>query len=305
MGYITSLGFPVYEEPTGSPLWNQICRLLPNKIFTYLIGLGLMLCGAFLLYRANYALMLIREKTLLPFLLYVLFLSSNANFFPLKSTTVGVFCLILALYQLFTSYHDPEATVKSFKTALIIAIGSLLWIHILWFLPLFWDGMYRFRTLTLKTFVASLLGVATVYWGVLGWCVWQEDYTAFTVPFASLLDIHFLTKDAAPLLDWVNLIYIVILLMAAAINILTHEHEDNLRTRLFLFFLIKFAFWSLLFFFFYRESAEEFMHMACIPAAILTGHFFSVRRNRYTVAVFLFTVIFFPTLLMIRLWSFL
>ena len=103
--------------------------------------------------------MLIREKTLLPFLFYALLTSTNPDFFPLKSTSVGVFCLILALYQLFTSYHDPDATDKAYNASLIISIGSLLWIHILWFLPLFWLGMYNFRTLNIRTFVASLFGI--------------------------------------------------------------------------------------------------------------------------------------------------
>ena len=111
--------------------------------------------GAFLVHRVNYALMLIREKTLLPFLFYALLTSTNPDFFPLKSTSVGVFCLILALYQLFTSYHDPDATDKAYNASLISSIGSLLWIHILWFLPLFWLRMYNFRTLNIRTFVAA------------------------------------------------------------------------------------------------------------------------------------------------------
>jgi hypothetical protein len=73
----------------------------------------LMFGGAFLLHRANYVLVLIREKTMLPFLFYVLFISTNPDFFPLKSTSVGVFCLILAIYQLFTTYHDPGAREKA------------------------------------------------------------------------------------------------------------------------------------------------------------------------------------------------
>ena len=72
----------------------------------------LMAGGAFLVHRVNYALMLIREKTLLPFLFYALLTSTNPDFFPLKSTSVGVFCLILALYQLFTSYHDPTLRIR-------------------------------------------------------------------------------------------------------------------------------------------------------------------------------------------------
>ena len=170
----------------GSSFMECLCLVLPGKLFTYLIGFLLMAGGAFLVHRVNYALMLIREKTLLPFLFYALLTSTNPDFFPLKSTSVGVFCLILALYQLFTSYHDPDATDKAYNASLIISIGSLLWIHILWFLPLFWLGMYNFRTLNIRTFVASLFGILTVYWFVFGWCVWEWDFTAFTIPFTSL-----------------------------------------------------------------------------------------------------------------------
>ena len=43
--------------------------------------------------------------------------------------------------------------------------------------------MYNFRSLTSRTFIASLLGVATVYWFLLGWCVWQRDLHAVQRPF--------------------------------------------------------------------------------------------------------------------------
>ena len=46
------------------------------------------------------------------------------DFLPLKSTSVGVFCLILAIYQLFTSYHDPGAKSKAYNASLLIGIGS-------------------------------------------------------------------------------------------------------------------------------------------------------------------------------------
>ena len=157
VSYLYSVGYPVYGEVSATPLWNTICQTLPGKEFTYIIGMALMFGGAFLLHRANYVLVLIREKTMLPFLFYVLFISTNPDFFPLKSTSVGVFCLILAIYQLFTTYHDPEAREKAYSAALLIGIGSLLWVHLLWFLPLFWLGMYNFRSLTSRTFIALSL----------------------------------------------------------------------------------------------------------------------------------------------------
>ena len=305
VGYVDSVGYPVYGEVTAPPLWNALCLVLPGKLFTYLIGFLLMAGGAFLVHRVNYALMLIREKTLLPFLFYALLTSTNPDFFPLKSTSVGVFCLILALYPLFTSYHDPDATDKAYNASLIISIGSLLWIHILWFLPLFWLGMYNFRTLNIRTFVASLFGILTVYWFVFGWCVWEWDFTAFTIPFTSLFKIRFLAVLGTGIIDWIQIVLVAGLTIIASLNIVTHEYEDNLRTRQFLSFLIVMAIWSFGLFLIYEQSSEEFLEMACVPASILIAHFFTVNRGKYIFWLFHFSVVMFIALLMIRIWNFL
>ncbi|MEG1749336.1 MAG: hypothetical protein RRZ65_08460 [Tannerellaceae bacterium] len=303
VGYFYSIGYPVYGEVAAPPLWNAVCQLLPGKLATYLIGIVLVVGGAFLLHRANYALVLIREKTLLPFMFYILLISTNPDFFPLKATSVGVFCLVLAIYQLFISYHDPKSVSNSFNAALIIALGSLLWIHILWFLPLFWVGMYNFRSLSPKTFTASLIGVGTVYWFLLAWCMWTGDYTSFTIPFHTLFKFRFLMVNGVSVFDWLTILYVGMLTTLAAVNILTHEYDDVLRTRQFLSFLILFAVWSFGLYFLYEQASEEYLEMACISAAILISHFFTVKRTKITFWLFHFTWIFFVTLLFLRIWN--
>ena len=298
-----SIGYPVYGEVTAAPLWNALCLVLRDKPVAYLAGFALMGLGAFLVHRANYALMLVREKTLLPLLFYALLTSSNPDFLPLRSTSIAVFCLILALYQLFVAYHDPEATDRAYNAALIIGVGSLLWVHILWFLPLFWWGMYVFRSLSGRTFAATLLGVATVYWFVLGWCVWQRDFTAFTVPFASLFRARLLAVSGAEWADWLELLFMAGLALVAASNIIAREYEDVLRTRQFLYFLIAMAAWSFGLFFLYEQSSEEFLEMACVPISILVAHFFTVRRGKYVYWAFHLSVALFVVLFMIRIWN--
>ena len=290
VSYLYSVGYPVYGEVSATPLWNTICQTLPGKEFTYIIGMALMFGGAFLLHRANYVLVLIREKTMLPFLFYVLFISTNPDFFPLKSTSVGVFCLILAIYQLFTTYHDPEAREKAYSAALLIGIGSLLWVHLLWFLPLFWLGMYNFRSLTSRTFIASLLGVATVYWFLLGWCVWQRDFMLFNVPFSTLFKVRLLATDGIVLLDWISIMAIALLTVVASLNIVMHDTEDSLRSRQFLSFLIAMSVWAFSLYFLYDQVSEEFLETACVPASILIAHFFTVTRGKIVFWSFFTTV---------------
>lgn len=304
LGYFTSAGYPVYGEVTATPLWNAFCARMSSKLGTYLTGLLLILGGAFFVHRANYALMLIREKSYLPFLLYALFISTNPDFFPLKASSVGVFCLILALYQLFTAYHDPDSVAKAYNASLLIGIGSLLWVYILGFLPLFWIGMYNFRSLTLRTFFASLFGVCTVYWFVLGWCVYAHDFNPFALPFTNLFKIRLLTVVGIDRIDWFQILLIVFLSVIASLNILTHEYEDNLRTRQFLSFLIMLLAWSFGQFFLYEQSSEELLAIGCVPAAILTAHFFTVKRGKYIYGLFHIAILLLIILLIIRLWNF-
>ena len=188
---------------------------------------------------------------------------------------------------------------------MIISIGSLLWIHILWFLPLFWLGMYNFRTLNIRTFVASLFGILTVYWFVFGWCVWEWDFTAFYHTFHLLIQDPFPCGIGTGIIDWIQIVLVAGLTIIASLNIVTHEYEDNLRTRQFLSFLIVMAIWSFGLFFIYEQSSEEFLEMACVPASILIAHFFTVNRGKYIFWLFHFSVVMFIALLMIRIWNFL
>ncbi len=302
-GYLFSVGYPVYGEVSATPLWNTICRILPDKTITYLIGLVLTAGGALLIQRANYVLGLVREKTFLPFVLYILLISTNIEFFPFKSTSVGIFCLILGLYFLFKSYHDPYSQENTYKTALLIATGSLLWVHILWFFPLFWYGMYKFKCLNLRAILASLLGFLTVYWFLLGWCVWKQDFSFLAFSFTTLWKMQLLDFSQGDPTGWITILLVALFITCAAVYILTHEHEEALRTRQYLSFLMVFTVCSFLLFFLYGQSSEEFLIAACVPASILLAHFFAVNKNRFVFWGYHLFVIMLGLIILGSLWS--
>ncbi|MCC8134614.1 MAG: hypothetical protein LIP04_14345 [Tannerellaceae bacterium] len=304
VGYGFSVGYPVYGEITAPPLWNAICRILLGKTITYLTGFLLMAGGAFMIHRANFVLMLIREKTYLPFALYMLLISTNPDFFPLTATSAGIFCLILSIYQLFVSYHMPDATSRVFNITFIIGTGSLLWVHILWFIPLCWYGMYTFKIWNIRTFLASLLGVGTVYWFLLGWCVWTRDFTPFTVPFPTLLKVGMLSFTDVGWIHWIGLLYVSILTLIASGNIITHDYADALRTRQFLWFLIVFVVLAFLLFLSYGQESDEFLGVACLPASILLAHFFTLTHRKIVFWIYHFSVVLFVILIFVRLWNF-
>jgi hypothetical protein len=305
IGYMAMADYPVQGYTSATPLCELIYLSLPGKAIACLAGILLTFAGAFLLHRTNYLLMIIREKTVMPFLLYVLLISSNPGGYPLNTTSPGMFCLLLAFYRLLTSYNEAGAIRKAFNIGLFIGLSSLLWVHVLWFIPVFWWGMYRFKIFTLRTFLSSITGLAVIYWFLFGWCVIQHDFTLFSLTFAPLTQIG-ITGDLAGNLqtaDWINLIYIAFLAVIAIVNILLHEHDDSLRTRRYLSFLIVFLIASAGLFFLYNQRPGEFLNVACIPASILAAHFFAVQKGKKTLWLYyILTLLFIIISLIQSLW---
>lgn len=284
-GYIGSLGFPIYEEVRAMPFWNAVCQYLQDKGMAYLVGAALMLACAFLIHRANYILILIREKTLLPVLLYLLFISTHSEFLPLRSTSLGTFFLILSVYFTFKTYHDIDNTHDPFNAALNLGIGSLFWAHILCFLPFVWYALYKFRSLTVRSFLATLLGVGVIHWLTLFYCLIQADYTLYEQLYNSFFFVP-LDFTGYGWSHWLFILCLMGLTGLSAMNIFAHEYDDNLRTRDYLSVLIRIAFGAFALHFVYEQSAEEFLEITCFPSSILIAHYFTVVRNKLNLWLF-------------------
>jgi len=183
-----------------------------------------------------------------------------------------------------------------FNAAFLIGVGSLLCIHILWFIPFLWWAMRYFNILSWRTFLASLMGVGVIYWLLWGWCVWRGDYSPFTVPFAALPDISLFNVARGRFsLDWVRALFMGLPALLAVINIHLRAHEDGQQARRFLGFLILFVVAGCALALLYEPLCKELLGMTCMPIAILTAHFFAVSRSKqrywlYYGLIFAFTV---------------
>lgn len=303
--YVDSVGYPVTDKEAVTPLWNALCGMLKGKTQAYLLGMLLTAGGAFLLHRASYAMVLIRENTRLPLLFYILLISTNLSFLPIKSTSFGVFFLILALYELFTAYHDTGAWGKAFNVGLLLGAGSLLWTQLLWFLPVFWIGMYIFMSLGGRTLFATLAGVIAVYWLLLGWCFFEGNYAPFTDTFPEMFRVSPLAFSDVATETLIEMGVGTLLAVVSVVNIALHDIDNRRRARHYLLFTTILAAWSYALYFLFDQVAEEFLMTTCVPVSILIGHFFTSVRNRFVTWLFYATVTLFIALLFLRLWNFL
>ena len=304
VGYQYSVGYPVVCNTGGSPVWEAVCAILPDKRFTYLIGCSLICLLAFIIQRINFSFVIVRGKTLLPFLFFLLFVSTNPDIFPLRPASLTLFFLLGALAELFSTYQSPEQTGRVFNWSVYLSLGSLIWPHLLWMVPLFWFGMYRLHSLTPQNLLTSVLGILTTFGFVFVWCLWKHDYTLFIVLKEQLAAIHPFFLSNPLRIEWLSSICVVCLTIITYIYILLHEFEHNIRTRQFLSFLLVFAFYSLIPLGLYEQHSVDFLCLFYVPSSMLVSYFFSDRRNLLTYLFYILIVIFLMLLLLVRLWTF-
>jgi hypothetical protein len=302
-GYEHWIGFSVRSGGGTSILWSEICNLLTDKKYIYFTGFALLLLAAALLQRFNFRFVLIQGKTSLPFLFFLLLNSLNPHFSPIQPISIAIFLIIFALFELFGSYQNPDALGRMFNMMFYLCTGSLIWPYLLWFIPVFWIGMYQFRILNMRTFSATLLGFLTFFLFMSGWSIWKHDSAVFVNIAQRLSDIRIIFINVSQLTEWIKPLCFFFFMVFLLFSISSQETEKSIRTRHFLSFLFLFGFFSFFLSLFYASTFVDFECVFYLSAALLASYSFS---GKYGIVSFLLYYLFISLLisfLFVHLWN--
>jgi hypothetical protein len=277
VSYFLSRSFPLEPHSAATDLWVVICRMLnSSKVAAYTTGVLMTVIVGVVCQGMNDTWMLTEVRTRVPILILLLLTSSNVGIQPFGEAIVTMLLVSLSLRELFQSYQLPVATGKQFNAGVYIGIAILLAPCMLWFVPLLWIGMYQFRSLSVKSFFASLTGVLIILWIALTWCVWKSDYMLFHKLLLSVSDFSFyrFTLDKASILLFVFFLFCTFVYMRHdAIN-------KSVRVRQMRSFLANMSCWSLLMLLVYGGEAAFFIAMLSLPSSILLSCFIESMRFR-------------------------
>jgi hypothetical protein len=303
LDYVYSIGFLSEKRGTTMPLWTFSVRLYENKSVVFLSGLLLMIVVAFVIQRISDIKVLIRKHTRLPFLLFLLLISANAGLLSLREIAVVLLCLIIAVYDLFDSYQSPDATGKFFNTGVLTGFAGLFMPQIVWFIPLIWVGMYQFRSLNLRSFMASLIGVCVVYWIVTAWCLWNHDFSMMASFYDRWTDFKILSTEVFQYYRMGSVVVVVILVMAF-FHIKMDTFGNSVRVRQMLSFLMNMSVWSFVLFLLYGADSDAFLAVMYLPSSILIPYFLENIGRVISFVLFYFMIFIWFASFLSRLWIF-
>ena len=303
-GYFYSMGFPLTVDDVIVPFVSRLWEWLTNRLFVYVTGLLLVVLIAFILNRINDIEMLIRERTRLVFMFFVLLISTNAGILPFSEKTIILLCFVFMIHEIFNTYQLPEATGKLFNVGVLIGLTGLFMPQALWYIPLVWIGMYQFYSLSLRSFLASLIGILIIYWFVLAWCVWTHDFSMFVSFFSSLMDFELFFIFRSFRYDHISFVMIVILLFLSFFYIKMDAINNRVRVRQMLSFLINMSIGSLVLIFLYGRDIDSFLAIFYLPVSVLLAYFFENMRYRFKFFLYYLVLTVCAFSFILRIWSY-
>ncbi len=279
---------------TGILMGMPLARLLP----------GFALCGlvGYLLVEMNNAFALIRVRASAQTALYSLLVSICPALYGCYSGQAASACFLLALIFLFRSYQGENAPPYLFHTFAFMGTGSLFVPQLTYLIPVMWIGAYNFRSLNIKSWVASIIGWALPYWLLFGYAYLTDRLDLFFAPFVALT--HFtpvaLLSDASQI---ATLSYVFLLFGVGAIHAVALGGEDKLSTRSYLHFLVLLGVCCFVFIGLQPALYNHLLPLLWICVSILGGRLFILTHGRIANLFFVCAVIGFFLLFAFNLWT--
>jgi hypothetical protein len=305
IGYDYWIGFPVRSGDGTSLLWHAVCGFFTDKDITYYAGFSLLFLAVALVQRFNFRFVIVRGKTVLPFLFFLLLNSVNPDFFPIRPISIAIFLILFAMFELFGSYQNQMAAGRMFNMMFFLCVGSLIWPYILWLIPVFWIGMYQFRILNIRTFSATLLGLFTFFLFLSGWSIWKHDSSVFINMVQCLSDFRIVFANESRLTEWPKPLCFCFLMIVLLFHISSQETEQSIRTRHFLSFLFMFGFYAFILSFFYADTFVDFECVFYLSTSLLASYALSEKYGIALLILYYLLIVVLIVFLFIRLWNFL
>ena len=203
-------------------------------------------------------------------------------------------CIVAGLMSLFKTYQDRLSTGWTFSAFVPLGVASLLWVQALFFLPLSWIVMWLcLRSMSMRTFGASVFGVIVPYWFAGLYFVFTEDIATPLAHFESIIEFGpifggVFNKGIEAIyptigLDrWLSLLFTVILATTGIVHYLRRKNEDKVNTRMYYDTFITFTIASVVYLLLQPQHFDMAYRMLVINTSPLIAHYITHTRTMVT-----------------------
>lgn len=210
---------------------------------------------------------------------------------PSIETMVVQMAFIDFILFFFRAYQDKEAQGLLFYAFCALGIMSLFFVQTLYLVPILIILLgSNMMALSVRTFFASLIGLAMPYWFLLAYDIYIGQADLFVNHLIALDDFHQMFDLA--LLDshrLVTLAVVTLFSVVGTVHFLRNSFKDKIRIRMIYESFIVMELCILLLILFQPQHFDQLLGMLIVVASPLIGHFIALTHTRWT-NIFFFVI---------------
>lgn len=277
--WITSFRFPYsyqfFEGENDGILYHFIYKTTSHyPLLQAVISLIIVLFVAFLIQQINSRYALIKARTKLPAVIYIIIIGGFTSMHTLHPVFFAVIFTMLGLNSLFSIFNNPNSQIEIFNAGLFIAIGTLFYFNLIVLLPAFLIAVSILRReRKWREFLILIIGFVIPVAFALTYAFFTDQLFDALVVFQKNIFSrinHF--KTNYPLQGFLGLL--IFLTIIGSFKIIQQYDSRKVSTRKYYVVLFVIFFFSMLSFIFIPATSQEMLVIVVIPVTFLISNLF-------------------------------
>jgi hypothetical protein len=274
--------YPLYNGESGNFLYAPVQSLLVGFPFIQtLLAIILLIVLGFVMMYINNRYNFIRERTMLPLLLFILLVSGFSGMETMHPVYPGTAFFLIAILRLFSAFDQTKSYAAAFDTGFFLGIASLFYFNCFVLFPAFFIGLgILSRETKWREYVIILIAFLLPFLFAFSYAYLTGQF----LEFLKVLEKNVITPNDLFRTDVAFRLYagyLALLILFGSVMIIHQYDTRKVSTRrYFMVFFLIFLF-SVLGLIFIPAVSREMLVITAVPVTFLITDFFVSLRKRF------------------------
>ncbi len=265
---------------SAMPFYNLIFGMIhTTPVLNRIITLLLLLIICYMLIRINFRYVLLEFRSFMPAFFFLLFAVALPATQQVSPALVGSLFYLLCFGILFDVPDKPPDTFSVFIAGIVLAVGSMFYLKLIWFLPLIWISLGTMRSVTWRELLFPVIAYLLLGLFLFTWYWALQDHAA---GFTMLIKENLSFQETFALHHFSAYLYygyFLLMVLVASIYMVNRFQSrkrviQNIYQVMFFMFLA-----GILFFLFIAQFDTTSLIYIALPISFILANNFHRRKN--------------------------
>jgi hypothetical protein len=285
--FINPTNTTFYFDDYSMPLYALLKTVTRgNLMLEIAISFTFTLISALYLIQINTKHILIKYRTYLPALLYIVLASSFTPLQRLNPAVISSLFIIIAIEYILSTYEKRNSLDSFFRANFFIGIGSLIYLPMALFVIPVFISLIILNSTGIRQWLSAFFGfIAPWFFAFVYYYVWHNSSDMlFAIISESLTPIKTSTFYGVPFSVFYS--FIGLLLILSVFFLLGNLPTQKINIRKYYSVLIWLVLFSAVIAFFSPFSSIEIVYIAALPSSFIIANFFTFAKNKFWTELF-------------------